>query len=134
VADSPPDADWRWRAGASGPRKPSRRSFSAARREAISGRTISDADDRPNAPLVAVLSHECWQRRFAGDPTVIGRRVQFNDRPAEIIGVMPAGFAFVYQENELWTAYRLDRNERFRETQGTIRLGARTSQGRKNDR
>ena len=82
------------------------------------GRTISDADDRPNAPLVAVLSHDCWQRRFAADPTVIGRRVQLNDRPAEIIGVMPPGFAFVYQENELWTAYRLDRHQNFRETSG----------------
>ncbi len=44
--------------------------------------------------------------------------MQLNDRPAEIIGVMPAGFAFVYQDNELWTAYRLDRNEPFRETSG----------------
>jgi putative ABC transport system permease protein len=95
------------------------------------GRTISDADDRPNAPLVAVLSHECWQRRFAGDPTVIGRRMQLNDRPAEIIGVMPAGFAFVYQENELWTAFRLDRNERFRETAGRfIWVLARLKEGR----
>src|SRR5262245_36522305 len=82
------------------------------------GRTISAADDRPDAPLVAVLSYDCWQRRFAGDPTVIGRPVQLNDRPTEIIGVMPAGFGFVYQENELWTAYRLNRNEQFRETSG----------------
>jgi putative ABC transport system permease protein len=95
------------------------------------GRTISNDDDRPNAPLVAVLSHESWQRRFGGDPTVIGRRVQVNDRPAEIIGVMPAGFAFVYQENELWTAYRLDRNERFRETQGRfIWVLARLKEGK----
>ena len=86
--------------------------------KAFLGRTLSDADDRPNAPLVAVLSHDFWQRRFGGDPTVIGRRVHLNDRPAEIIGVMPAGFAFVYQDNDLWTAYRLDRNQPWRETAG----------------
>src|ERR1700676_5396247 len=66
----------------------------------ILGRTVSEQDDRPNAPLVAVLAYQMWQQRFGGDPNVIGRVVQFNDRPVEIIGVMPAGFRFVYQDND----------------------------------
>jgi putative ABC transport system permease protein len=82
------------------------------------GRTVSEQDDRPNAPLVAVLSYELWQRRFAGDPNVIGRVVQFNDRPVEIIGVMPAGFRFIYQDNDVWAASRLDRHQPWRETSG----------------
>ena len=82
------------------------------------GRTVSGQDDRPNAPLVAVLSHQLWQRRFAGDPKVVGRVVQINDRPVEIIGVMPAGFRFVYQETDMWGAFRLDRSQRWRETAG----------------
>jgi hypothetical protein len=58
-------------------------------------RTISERDDRPNAPLVAVISYELWQRRFARDPNTIGRVVQFSDRSVEIIGIMPAGFRFI---------------------------------------
>jgi putative ABC transport system permease protein len=82
------------------------------------GRTFSERDDRPNAPSVIVISHQLWQLRFAGDPNVIGRVVQLNDRPTEIIGVMPAGFRFMYQDNDLWGAYRLDRNQPWRQTSG----------------
>ena len=86
--------------------------------EPLLGRTISAADDLPNAPRVAVLSHHLWQQRFGGDPSVIGRVVHFNDRPVIIIGVMPARFQFMYPDNDVWTAYRLDRNQPWRETAG----------------
>jgi putative ABC transport system permease protein len=82
------------------------------------GRTVSEEDDRPNAPLVAVLSHKLWQGRFAGDPGVIGRIVQLNDRPVQIVGVMPDGFRFVYSDTDVWTAFQLDRTQRWRETAG----------------
>ena len=94
------------------------------------GRTVSEQDDRPNAPLVAVLSFDLWQRRFAGDPNVIGRVVQFNDRPVEIIGVMPATFRFVYQDNDIWCATRFDRQQHWRETDGRfISVVARLKEG-----
>ena len=57
--------------------------------KALLGRTLSEQDDRPHAPRVLVLSHQLWLRRFGGDPSVIGRVIQLNDEPAEIIGVMP---------------------------------------------
>jgi putative ABC transport system permease protein len=82
------------------------------------GRTVSDQDDRPKAPSVVVLSYQLWQSRFGGDPAVIGRVIQISDQPIEIIGVMPAGFRFVYQDNDLWSAYRLDRNHPWRTTSG----------------
>lgn len=94
------------------------------------GRTISEQDDRPNAPLVAVISYELWERRFGGDPKAIGRVVQINDQPVEIIGVMPAGFRFVYQDNDMWSAHRLDRNQRWRETAGRfVNVVARLEEG-----
>src|SRR2546427_7461770 len=94
------------------------------------GRTVSEQDDRPNAPLVAALSYELWQRRFAGDPHVIGRVVQLNDRRVEIIGVMPAGFRFVYQDNDIWCAFRLNRHQTWRETDGRfIQVVARLKGG-----
>jgi putative ABC transport system permease protein len=82
------------------------------------GRTPSEEEDRPNAPRVAVLSHRLWQARFGGDSNVIGRIVQLGDNPVEIIGVMPADFRFLDPENDLWTAYRLDRKRAWREEAG----------------
>jgi len=94
------------------------------------GRTISQQDDRPNAPSVALLSYELWQRRFAGDPNTIGRTIQLNDRPVEIIGIMPAGFRFIYQDNDVWSASQLDRNENWRHTSGRfIRVVGRIRRG-----
>ena len=94
------------------------------------GRTISAQDDRPKAPSVAILSYELWQRRFAGDPTTIGRTVQLNDRPVEIVGIMPAGFRFIYPDNDVWLAAQFDRNENWRETSGRfIRVVGRIKRG-----
>jgi putative ABC transport system permease protein len=84
----------------------------------ILGRTLSHDDDRPDAPRAVVLSHRLWQQRFAGDPTVIGRVVRLNDRPAEIVGVMPASFIFVYPDNDVWAAFRLDRTQPWRQASG----------------
>jgi putative ABC transport system permease protein len=94
------------------------------------GRTISAEDDRPDAPRVVVLSHRLWQQRFAGDPGAIGRSIQLNDRPAQIVGVMPATFRFVYPDNDLWGAYGLNRDAPWRETSGRfINVVARLKPG-----
>jgi putative ABC transport system permease protein len=82
------------------------------------GRTIRPDDDLPTAPQVVVLSYQLWQSRFAADPAAIGRTIQLNDQPAEIVGVMPESFRFIYLDNDLWGALRLDRSQPFRETSG----------------
>jgi len=82
----------------------------------ILGRTITGTDDRPNAARVAVLSYRAWQDQLGGDRRAIGRTILLDDRPFEIVGVMPAGFHFVQQDIDLWTASQLDRNRRWRET------------------
>jgi putative ABC transport system permease protein len=84
------------------------------------GRTISDVDDRPNGPRVAVLSYRAWQEHVGGDRRAIGRTVQLDDRPYEVVGVMPAGFRFVQQDVDVWTAFQLDRNRPWRETEGRL--------------
>jgi putative ABC transport system permease protein len=84
------------------------------------GRTISDEDDRPNGPRVAVLSYRAWQDQLGGHQRAIGRTVQLNDRPYEIVGVMPAGFRFLQQDVDLWTAFQLDRTRPWRETEGRV--------------
>jgi predicted permease len=54
------------------------------------GRTFSASGDQPEA--VAVLSHGFWQRRFGGDPSVVGNTVHVNGRAVTVVGITPAGF------------------------------------------
>jgi predicted permease len=57
------------------------------------GRSFTPAEDVPQGPRVAVLGHALWQGRFGGDPAAIGRLVELDGVPHEIVGVMPPGFA-----------------------------------------
>ena len=60
---------------------------------AIVGRTLTPDDDKtPGAHPVAVLSHDYWMRRFAGDPAVLNRSISLNDHPMTIVGVLEPGF------------------------------------------
>jgi predicted permease len=76
--------------------------FSVLRARPHLGRTFVPADGEPDAPSVAVISHAFWVRRYGADPGVIGRRVDLNRDPAEIVGVMPAGFAFPQPATAVW--------------------------------
>ena len=58
----------------------------------ILGRGFTAEEDVIDGPNVIVLGYELWQRRFGGDPSVVGRDVQVNGRAATVVGVMPAGF------------------------------------------
>jgi putative ABC transport system permease protein len=82
------------------------------------GRTLTTDDDQPKARGVVVLSHRLWESRFRGDPNAIGRIIQMNDRPFEIVGVMPASFRFLYQDVDMWSPFGLDRNQPWRQTAG----------------
>jgi len=56
------------------------------------GRTFTAEEDRPNGPRVTVLSYELWQRRFNGDPSIVGKRIQVSGADMSVVGVTPAGF------------------------------------------
>ena len=56
------------------------------------GRTPDANDARPGAAPVVVLGYRFWQRRFGGDPNVIGRQMRLNDNVRTVIGVMPKRF------------------------------------------
>ena len=71
------------------------------------GRALTESDERPSEPLVAVISNSLWQSRFEGDPQVLGRSVKLGTTDATIVGVMPEGFGF--PENErIWIPLRAD--------------------------
>src|SRR5262249_12927423 len=56
------------------------------------GRALNGDDDLPASPPVALIGYELWQRRFGGDPAVLGQPLPLDEGPATIIGVMPRGF------------------------------------------
>ncbi|MEM7414448.1 MAG: ABC transporter permease [Gemmatimonadota bacterium] len=63
--------------------------------EPVAGRFFSEeealrADSLPTD--VIVISYEVWQRRWSGDPAIVGRSVEMNGRLREVVGVLPAGF------------------------------------------
>ncbi len=53
------------------------------------GRTFVAADDRKDAPAVLILSYKYWQGRQGGDPNIIGKTFQMNNRPHTVLGVLP---------------------------------------------
>jgi len=60
--------------------------------EPLIGRALTAEDSQPNAPPVVVLSHGLWQKRYGGDPNVLGKGVTLNGVPVTVVGVMPQGF------------------------------------------
>src|SRR2546422_5396637 len=56
------------------------------------GRPFSDSENTDPQSSVVILSADFWQRRFGGDPNVIGRTIQLNARPQTVVGVMPPDF------------------------------------------
>jgi putative ABC transport system permease protein len=60
----------------------------------IMGRTFTADEDQPEHDQVVVLSYGLWQRRFGGDPNILGQTLTLNNRQRVVIGVMPKGFQF----------------------------------------
>ncbi|HEY8469789.1 MAG TPA: ABC transporter permease, partial [Longimicrobiales bacterium] len=58
------------------------------------GRLYDERDDVPEAPHVVVLSHGFFQRRFGGDPAVVGTTITLDGQAYEVIGVLPPDFDF----------------------------------------
>jgi putative ABC transport system permease protein len=67
---------------------------------AFMGRTFLPEEYRSGS--VAVLSHGLWQRRFGGDPTILGRKLTFDEGVFTVVGVMPPEFRFPSRDREMW--------------------------------
>ncbi len=71
------------------------------------GRGFTPEEETPGRDGVIVISHGAWQRRFGGDPRVLGTTVSMNGSQSTIVGIMPAGFAFP-STAELWFPFAMD--------------------------
>jgi predicted permease len=73
------------------------------------GRWLDVTDEDPNGPARVLLTYDYWQRRFGGDPNVVGRNLTVNAESAEIVGVMPQGFRVVDTRADVITPLRFPR-------------------------
>lgn len=56
--------------------------------------TTEECQGTYSAPSAMLLSYSFWQKRFASDPNVVGRKLTLNNQPATVVGVLPASFDF----------------------------------------
>ena len=67
------------------------------------GRLFTEAEDQlGNAAPVVLLSHGLWQRKYAGDPQIVGKTIKLDGVTRTIIGVMPDGFNLLNEQAEFW--------------------------------
>jgi putative ABC transport system permease protein len=67
------------------------------------GRDLGSAEERtPGIPKIVMIGYELWQRRFGGDPGVIGRTIRLSSIPYTVTGVMPPAFRGLSGEAQLW--------------------------------
>jgi putative ABC transport system permease protein len=82
--------------------------FEILRTQPFIGRSIAPSDDVPGATAVCVLSYGLWQGRFGGRMDVLGKKIDLEGSPAEVIGVMPEGFQYPTVRADIYAPMRLD--------------------------
>lgn len=87
----------------------------------VLGRTLDHSDTQPGQGRVVVISDSLWRSRFGSNPHVLGKELLLDAQPYRVVGVMPAGFAFPHDtENvdtigtttDLWVPWIMTPQER----------------------
>ena len=86
--------------------------FSVLGVQPVLGRALRWEETWADAGRVAVISHDLWVSHFGADPSVVGSRLPLaaSDEEVDIVGVMPAGFAFPNDRTDLWYSYGWERS------------------------
>jgi putative ABC transport system permease protein len=100
------------------------------------GRNFGPDEEQVGRDHVVILSHALWQRRFGGNPNIIGQPLAIDGEPFTIIGILPASFRFtrvLNHELELWmpiafTPDQLTREDRSIIVYGRLKQGVSLSQ------
>ena len=103
---------------------------------AAHGRVFKTEEFEPGADNVVILSDRFWARRFGSDPNVIGRKIELNGKPVEIVGVMPPGFEhpILWGPIDIWQPLtftperKADRNTNFLSEFGRLKPGVSIQQ------
>jgi predicted permease len=75
----------------------------------ILGRTFTRQEDSPNGGKVVVISYGLWQRRFGGDPNIVGKSLSLGNEPYSILGVIGKSF-YTDPPADLWLPFQFDPN------------------------
>jgi predicted permease len=75
--------------------------------QAMLGRTFTPLEDSPNGGKVVVLSYGFWQRRFGGDPAIVGKWLSLGNEPYTIIGVISKDF-FSDPDADVWLPFQFE--------------------------
>jgi predicted permease len=76
--------------------------LSMMRTPPLLGRVFEPNEDTPGADPVVILSYTSWQRYFAGDPDIVGRRLEMDGITHTVVGVMDRGFGFPDPQDQFW--------------------------------
>jgi putative ABC transport system permease protein len=78
----------------------------------IHGRTFAADEDRPNGGHAVVLSYGFWQRRFGGDPGIVGRSISLDDAACVVVGILTPSFdvSIFNASPDVWLPLQLDPN------------------------
>ncbi|HEU4933376.1 MAG TPA: ABC transporter permease, partial [Pyrinomonadaceae bacterium] len=85
--------------------------FSVLGVDSMLGRTFQAGEDTQGGPKVTILTYGLWQRRFGGDPGIVGRALTLNGESYTVIGVLPASFQFALRPADLWVPYQPTQNQ-----------------------
>jgi putative ABC transport system permease protein len=104
--------------------------FSVLGVNAALGRTFTADDGKSGAPRVIVLSYGLWQRRFGGDPAIVGRKIILNNNETTVVGVMPADFTWHIRNGsmtrksaEMWGPWQITEDMRQRRGRFAMAVG-----------
>lgn len=97
-----------------------RQFFSVLGMRPMLGRNFLPEEDVPGREHPVLLSYGLWQRRYGGDPNITGRKLQLQNEPARVVGVMPPDFRFPEMKAQLWMLTVIDPN---RERRGRYLTG-----------
>ena len=75
------------------------------------GRVFNAGEDQPGAQRVVLLSYALWQRRFGGDPGIVGQALTLNGESYVVVGVMPARFQFPSSDDQAWVPIAFTQQE-----------------------
>jgi predicted permease len=71
---------------------------------AVIGRTFTESEDRPDGSAV-MLAWNLFERRFGGDPSIVGRQIHLDGKPYTVVGVLPKWFTYPDAKMQIWVTY-----------------------------
>ena len=107
--------------------------FSTLRTAPYLGRTFTAEDGIPGRDNVIILSYEFWQKQFGGEQDIIGRKLEVDGPPVEVVGVMSKGFSLPNSKADIWIPLAIVRSPdwghgRFLSVLGRLRDGVTQEQ------